>query len=65
MAPATLPEDTLRARLEGADAVVSIKVGRHLDKVRRVRDGLGIIDKAHYIEHATMASQRTRRLFAG
>lgn len=58
VAPATLPEDTLRARIEGVDAAVIIKVGRHLDKVRRVLDGLGIIDKAHYIEHATMASQR-------
>jgi len=62
VAPATLPEDTLRARLEGADAAVIIKVGRHLDKVRRVLDDLGITDKAHYIEHATMANQRIARL---
>lgn len=58
VAPATLPEDSLRARLEVADAAVIIKVGRHLDKVRRVLDDLGITDKAHYIEHATMANQR-------
>ena len=58
VAPATLPEETLRARLEGTDAAVIIKVGRRLDKVRRVLDDLGMTDKAHYIEHATMASQR-------
>ena len=58
VAPATLPEEALRARLEGADAAVIIKVGRHLDKVRRVLDGLGLIGQAHYIEHATMADQR-------
>lgn len=57
VAPATLPEETLRTRLEGADAAVIIKVGRHLDKVRRVLDDLGMTHKAHYIEHATMASQ--------
>ena len=57
VAPATLPEDTLRTRLEGADAAVIIKVGRHLDKVHRVLDDLGMTHKAHYIEHATMASQ--------
>jgi precorrin-2/cobalt-factor-2 C20-methyltransferase len=57
VAPATLPEEILRARLEGTDAAVIIKVGRHLDKVRRVLDDLGITGKAHYIEHATMANQ--------
>ncbi len=57
VAPATLPEDSLRAHLEAADAAVIIKVGRHLDKVRRVLGDLGITDKAHYIEHATMANQ--------
>ena len=56
--PATLPEETLRARIDGVDAVVIIKVGRHLDKLRRVLGGLGLMAKAHYIEHATMADQR-------
>ena len=56
--PATLSEEALRARLEGVDAAVIIKVGRHLDKVRRLLDGLGLTANAHYIEHATMADQR-------
>ena len=56
--PPHCPENALRARLETADGAVIIKVGRHLDKVRRVLDGLGLMDQAHYIEHATMADQR-------
>ncbi|MCH8188585.1 MAG: hypothetical protein IIB66_07775 [Proteobacteria bacterium] len=58
VAPATLPEEALRARIIGVDAVVIIKVGRHLDKVRRLLDGLDLAANAHYIEHATMADQR-------
>ena len=56
--PATLGEAELRARLAGADAVAIIKVGRHLPKVRAVLDSLGLATSAHYVEHATMASER-------
>ena len=60
--PATLPEDVLRARLDGVDAAVIIKVGRHLDKVKRALDSLGLVANAHYIEHATMADERISSL---
>ncbi len=60
--PATLAEDTLAGRIEGVDAVVVIKVGRHLGKVRRVLDRLGLVDRARYIEHATMDDQRVSSL---
>ncbi len=56
--PAPLEEAELRARLERAEAAAIIKVGRHLPKVRRVLDALGLLEGARYIEHATMASQR-------
>ncbi|MDJ0946725.1 MAG: precorrin-2 C(20)-methyltransferase [Kiloniellales bacterium] len=56
--PAPLDEAALRARLEQAEAAAIIKVGRHLPKVRRVLDALGLLERARYIEHATMASQR-------
>ena len=56
--PATLPEDELAARLEASDAAAVIKVGRHLDKLRRVLEQLGMSKRARYIEHATMANQR-------
>ena len=56
--PAPLDEAALKARLAGAEAVAIIKVGRHFAKVRRVLDELGLVGRARYVEHATMASQR-------
>ncbi len=56
--PATLDADTLRTQIDGADAVVIIKLGRHFAKVREVLDGLGLLGHARYIERATMANQR-------
>ena len=56
--PGTLGAATLRARLETADAAAIIKVGRHLDKIRGVLDDLGLLDRARYVERATMSNQR-------
>ncbi len=56
--PATLGEPELRTRLSTVDAAAIIKVGRHLPKVRAVLDSLGLAAGAHYIEHATMESER-------
>ncbi len=60
--PAPLGEDELERRLADTDAAVIIKVGKHLGKVRRVLDRLGLSESARYIEHATMADQTIRRL---
>ena len=49
---------------EAAEAAAIIKVGRHLPKVRRVLERLGLSDRAHYIEHATMAQERRMALDA-
>jgi len=37
---------------------VIVKVGRHLAKIRRVIRAAGLEARAHYVEHATLASQR-------
>lgn len=60
--PAPLPEERLIERLGGVEAAAIIKVGRHLKKVRRVLDALGLTDRARYVEHATMANQRVSSL---
>jgi precorrin-2/cobalt-factor-2 C20-methyltransferase len=56
--PATLDEAELARRLGEADATAIVKLGRHVAKVRRVLDRLGLIDGAVFIEHATLADQR-------
>ncbi|MCH9011896.1 MAG: precorrin-2 C(20)-methyltransferase [Proteobacteria bacterium] len=62
--PAVLAEDKLAAHIEAAEAAAIIKVGRHLPKVRRVLERLGLSDRAHYIEHATMTQERQMALDA-
>lgn len=56
--PAPLDEDALAERLRGVEAAAVIKVGRHLQKVRRVIGDLGLSDRARYVERATMDQQR-------
>jgi precorrin-2/cobalt-factor-2 C20-methyltransferase len=56
--PGPLPEEELVRRLEDVDAAAIIKLGRHFAKVRRVLDRLGLLDKAHYVERATLGNQR-------
>ncbi|MBC6440542.1 MAG: precorrin-2 C(20)-methyltransferase [Rhodospirillales bacterium] len=55
--PGILDEETMRRRLENVEAAAIIKVGRHLEKIRRVLTDLGLTGDAHYVEHATMANQ--------
>ena len=62
--PAPLDEDELAERLAAAESAVVIKVGRHLDKVRRVLRGLNREASAVYIERATMAGGRVLPLAA-
>jgi precorrin-2/cobalt-factor-2 C20-methyltransferase len=62
--PAPLPEATLAERLAGVEAAAIIKVGRHFEKVRRVLTDLGLADRARYVEHATMESQKILTLDA-
>jgi len=52
--PATLPEDELARRLSDANAVVVMKVGRHLPKVRRALEISGRLPRAIYVERGTM-----------
>ncbi|MFT6579660.1 MAG: precorrin-2 C(20)-methyltransferase [Alphaproteobacteria bacterium] len=56
--PAPLPTADMKQRLQEADAVAIIKIGRQLDKVKAVLAELGLLENARYIEHATMGSQQ-------
>lgn len=50
--------DELKARLAGTEAAAIMKLGKNLDKVRDVLTELGLMDRALYIERATMQNQR-------
>ena len=60
--PAPLDEEVLEARLAAAEVAVIVKVGRHLAKVRRVIERLGLTARAHYIERASLPAERTAPL---
>jgi precorrin-2/cobalt-factor-2 C20-methyltransferase len=52
--PGTLAEAELERRIADTDAVVIMKVGRHLPKVRRALARTGRLDRAIYVERGTM-----------
>jgi precorrin-2/cobalt-factor-2 C20-methyltransferase len=52
--PATLDSATLATRLRHAEAVVIMKLGRHLPRIRGILDGLGLTARAIYVERGTM-----------
>jgi precorrin-2/cobalt-factor-2 C20-methyltransferase len=56
--PAPLPDAQIARLLASGDSAAFIKVGRHLGRLRRLLDGLGLLDQAHYVERATLESQR-------
>ena len=59
---ATLPEDELTARMQAADALVVMKIGRNMDRVRRALARAGLTDRAWVVEFASMEGQSVRRL---
>lgn len=56
--PATIDEDALSARLKAADAAVIMKLGRHVEKVRKVLDQLGLTERAIYVERASSSTEK-------
>ena len=58
----TLPEDTLTAHMVRSDALVVMKIGRNLDKVRRAIDQAGRLASAWLVEHATMPNEKVSLL---
>ena len=53
--PRRLPEAELERRFLDADAAVVMKLGRHLEKVRRVLVRTGRLPRAIYVERGTTA----------
>jgi precorrin-2/cobalt-factor-2 C20-methyltransferase len=56
--PATLAETLLERRLKQVEAAAILKLGRHVAKVRRILKRLRLSERATYIEHASLASQK-------
>ncbi|MBT3492247.1 MAG: precorrin-2 C(20)-methyltransferase [Rhodospirillaceae bacterium] len=60
--PAPMAAADLRERLLRTDAAAIIKLGRHTPKVFAVLRDLDLLDRAHYVAHATMPDQQVQML---
>ncbi|MEM7318751.1 MAG: precorrin-2 C(20)-methyltransferase [Pseudomonadota bacterium] len=58
----TLPEEVLVERMTQTDALVVMKIGRNIDKVKRALSAAGLFDRAWLVEYAQMPNQRVTRL---
>ncbi len=58
----TLPEAELARRMAGTDALVVMKTGRNLPRVRRALEAVGRLSDAWLVERGTMPGQRVVRL---
>jgi precorrin-2/cobalt-factor-2 C20-methyltransferase len=58
----TLPEEDLMRHMTAADALVVMKIGRNIDKIRRALRAAGRYDEAWLVEYATMPGQTVTRL---
>ncbi|MEM8787286.1 MAG: precorrin-2 C(20)-methyltransferase [Pseudomonadota bacterium] len=55
--PAPLDDAALTARLQQPGAVALMKVGRHLDRLRRLLGDLGLARRAVYVAHASLPQE--------
>jgi precorrin-2/cobalt-factor-2 C20-methyltransferase len=60
--PGSLPNDALKARIEAAEAIAIMKVGRHLPRLRTLLDGMGLTAFAGYAERASLDAERVSPL---
>lgn len=58
----TLPEDDLVRHMQSAEALVVMKTGRNLPRVRRALARAGRLDHAWLVQHGTMPQQQMARL---
>ena len=56
--PGPLDTEILRARIEAADAVAIIKVGRHFNRIRALLEDMNLAGQAGYLERISLAEQR-------
>ncbi|MFQ6553569.1 precorrin-2 C(20)-methyltransferase [Aestuariibius insulae] len=60
--PGTLAEAELARRVESSETAVIMKVGRHLEKIRRVLALAGRAEGAVYVERASLGAERVMPL---
>jgi precorrin-2/cobalt-factor-2 C20-methyltransferase len=60
--PATLPDTPLREHMARSDALVIMKVGRHLGRIRSLLGEQGKLERAWLVINGTMSDQQVMPL---
>jgi len=60
--PGPLPDAAIEQKIDEAQAVAIMKVGRHLSRLRALLDRMGLLEQAGYVERASLAKQKVHRL---
>jgi precorrin-2/cobalt-factor-2 C20-methyltransferase len=60
--PGPLPDPELRQRIEAAQAIAIMKVGRHLPRIRALLGSMGLTKNAGYIERASLGAEHVSQL---
>ena len=55
--PGPLPDEEMRERIESAEAIAIMKVGRHLPRLRALLAHMNLTAQAGYIERASLSEQ--------
>jgi len=56
--PGPLPDIELRPRIDAAEAIAIMKVGRHLPRIRVLIEQMGLTAKAGYVAHASLDTEQ-------
>lgn len=60
--PGTLPDEQLKQRLAAGQAIVVMKVGRNLPRICAALAAIGALERAWYVERASMGEQQVMPL---
>lgn len=60
--PAPLPDQDIKSGLLGAEAAVIMKIGRHFQRIKRLIEEAGLLERAIYISHATLPHEKVMPL---
>jgi precorrin-2/cobalt-factor-2 C20-methyltransferase len=56
--PGPLPDAEMAARIEAAQAIAVMKVGRHLPRIRALLERMGLTGNAGYVERASLGAEQ-------
>ena len=60
--PGPLPDAEIRKKINEAQAVAIMKVGRHLGRLKALLSDMNLLEKAGYVERASLSEQKVHRL---